>query len=82
MRCQTGAACTHLFVFLFVFAVNSCLIVFQSMFLAMWGFFPTKDTLKVLIFTVQKVLAEMGSFTSEIPVFINLFSFTVDHQEI
>lgn len=46
------------------------------------GFFPTKDTLKVLIFTIQKVLAEMGSFTSEIPVFINLFSFTVDHQEI
>lgn len=80
MHCQTGAACTHLFVFLFVFAVNSFLIVFQSMFLAMWVFFPTKDTLKELIFT--KVPAEMGSFTSEIPVFINLFSSTVDHQEM
>lgn len=52
VHCQTGAACMALFVFLFVFAVNSCLILFQSMFLAMWAFFPTKNTLKVLIFTM------------------------------
>lgn len=53
MHCQTGAACVHLFVFLFVFAVDSYLILFKSMFLAMWAcFFPTKDTLKALIFTM------------------------------
>lgn len=52
MCCQTGAACMHIFVFLFVFAVSSCLILFQSMFLAMWVFFPTQDTLKVVKFTM------------------------------
>ena len=28
-----------------------------------------------------KVLAGMGSFTSEIPVFINLFSSSADHKD-